>query len=317
MESVFNREGSLMTTRIAVIGEALTDCVQRSDTADIAEVPGGSPMNVAIGLGRLGHDVVLAARWGQDDRGMAIASHVGDSQVKVIDQADGLERTSTATAVIQADGSAEYVFDLAWDITPEMVKTGGYAHVHTGSIAATLEPGAQAVWDIVAREREAGASVSYDPNARPQIMGTKEQALPRVEAMIDISDIVKASDEDLDWFYPGRSSEEVVSDWLSRGVALVIITRGKEGLVAYSHQASVVLPTRATTVVDTIGAGDSVMSGIISALATRSLLGASAVAELRQLDEAALSDIVGFALDCAAHTVSQAGANSPWLTDLT
>jgi len=306
-----------MSTRIVVIGEALTDCVQRSDTTDITEVPGGSPMNVAIGLGRLGHPVVLAARWGKDERGAAIASHVETSQVDVIDHADGLERTSTATAVIQPDGSAEYVFDLSWDLTPDMVSSGDCVHVHTGSIAATLEPGAQAVWDIATRERSAGASVSYDPNARPQIMGSREDALPRVEAMIDVSDIVKASDEDLEWFYPDRSLDDVVSDWLNRGVALVVITRGKDGLLGFSHHASVSLPTRATSVVDTIGAGDSVMSGMISALATRSLLGASAMTKVATLDEVALSEVLGFALDCSAHTVSQAGANSPWLTDLT
>ncbi len=305
-----------MTPRIAVVGEALTDCVQRVEASDVAEVPGGSPMNVAIGLGRLGHDVVLAARWGLDSRGEAIADHVTKSQVNVIEQASGLSQTSTATALIHADGSAEYVFDLAWDLTPDMVPATGYAHVHTGSIGATLEPGAGAVWSIAHRERAAGASVSYDPNARPQIMGSREKVLPRVEAMLDISDVVKASDEDLAWFYPGVSVPDVVAAWHERGVALVIITEGKEGLHAFSHKAQISLPTRAHTVVDTIGAGDSVMSGVIHALAKRSLLGSGSVAQLRALDAEHLTEILGFALDCAAVTVAREGANPPWLTEL-
>ena len=305
-----------MSTRIAVLGEALTDCVKPFDSTEVVEVPGGSPMNVAIGLGRLGHDVVLGARWGSDDRGHAIAEHVGSSQVAVIEAASGLEKTSTATAVIQEDGSAEYVFDLAWDLTSDMVPSGGYSHVHAGSIGATLEPGAGAVWAVADRERQAGASVSYDPNARPQIMGSARDALPRVEAMIDISDVVKASDEDLEWFYPGVPIADVVANWHARGVSLVVITQGKDGLLGFSHTESVNLPTRATTVVDTIGAGDSVMSGLIFALEERSLLGRANSSKLAHLDGPDLTDILGFALECAAVTVSRAGANPPWLTDL-
>lgn len=304
-----------MTTRIAVLGEALTDCVHRVETSDVVEVPGGSPLNVAIGLGRLGHDVVLAARWGLDRRGEAIAAHVASSQVEVIEQASGLSQTSTATAVIRPDGSAEYVFDVAWDLTPDMVPATGYAHVHTGSIGVTLEPGAGGVWGIVQREREAGASVSYDPNARPQIMGTREEVLPRVEAMLDISDVVKASDEDLAWFYPGVPVADVVANWQDRGVALVVITEGKEGLHAFSQETQISLPTRAHTVVDTIGAGDSVMSGVIHALATRSLVGGGSRAKLQTLDATALTEVLGFALDCAAITVAREGANPPWLTE--
>ena len=305
-----------MSMRIVVLGEALTDCVKPYDSTEVVEVPGGSPMNVAIGLGRLGQDVVLGARWGSDARGQAIADHVGSSQVAVIEAASGLEQTSTATAVIQEDGSAEYVFDLAWDLTPDMVPSGGYRHVHTGSIGATVEPGAGSVWAVADRERQSGASVSYDPNARPQIMGTPSDALPRVEAMLDISDVVKASDEDLEWFYPGVPLAEVVANWHARGVSLVVITQGKDGLLGFSHTSSVNLPTRATTVIDTIGAGDSVMAGLIFALAERSLLGRENSSQLAHLDEQTLTDILGFALDCAAVTVSRAGANPPRLTDL-
>lgn len=305
-----------MATRIAVLGEALTDCVHRVDTSEVVEVPGGSPMNVAIGLGRLGHDVVLAARWGADRRGDAIASHVAHSRVEVIEQASGLGQTSTATALIQGDGSAEYVFDVAWDLTPGMVPATGYAHLHTGSIGATLEPGASAVWSIANRERGAGASISFDPNARPHIMGSREDVLPRVEAMIDISDVVKASDEDLAWFYPGTPIADVVASWQDRGVSLVVITEGKDGLHGFSNEAQISLPTRATSVVDTIGAGDSVMSGLIHAVAARSLLGAGSVAQLRKLDPEGLTEVLGFALDCAALTVGREGANPPWLTEL-
>jgi fructokinase len=305
-----------MSGRIAVLGEALTDCVKRVDDPSVLEVPGGSPMNVAIGLGRLGHDVLLAARWGSDERGQALSSHVSSSGVTVIDDASGLEKTSTATAVLSADGSADYVFDLVWDVTPEMVPTNNYVHVHTGSIGATLQPGAQAVWEIVNRERLFGASVSYDPNARPQIMGGRDLVLDQVEAMIAISDVVKASDEDVEWLYPALEVSEVVSLWQALGAALVVITVGKDGVCGYSGDRVVSLPTRATTVVDTIGAGDSLMSGLISALAARSLVGAQNREALAELEEEDLRDILEFSLKTAAITVSRAGADPPWLAEL-
>ena len=99
-------------------------------------------------------------------------------------------------------------------------------------------------------------------------------------------------------------------------MSLVVITQGKDGLLGFSHTESVNLPTRATTVVDTIGAGDSVMSGLIFALEERSLLGRANSSKLAHLDGPDLTDILGFALECAAVTVSRAGANPPWLTDL-
>jgi fructokinase len=108
-----------MSESFLVVGEALTDCVIRGDV--ITETPGGSPLNVAIGIGRLGHDVVLAARVGPDSRGQAITEHAHHSGVVLIDDVSGLDRTSSASATIADDGSASYVFDLLWDVTPAMV----------------------------------------------------------------------------------------------------------------------------------------------------------------------------------------------------
>lgn len=305
-----------MSERIVVLGEALTDCVKRVGDSNVLEVPGGSPMNVAIGLGRLGHDVVLGARWGSDERGSALAAHVANSGVSVIEQASGLEKTSTATAMLSTDGSADYVFDLVWDLEPDMVSSGGYLHVHTGSIGATLKPGAEAVWDIVDRERRLGASVSYDPNARPQIMGDKDLVLDQVKAMVALSDVVKASDEDIEWLYPGQETPDVVAQWQALGVALVVITTGKDGVTGYAGDQVVSLPTRATTVVDTIGAGDSLMSGLISALAARSLLGAKNRDVVAGLSLEDLTDILDYSLKSAAITVSRPGADPPWLAEL-
>lgn len=292
------------------------DCVIGPSGELLHEVPGGSPMNVAIGLGRLGLSTLLAARVGADARGATITSHVRDSGVALIEKSSGLAATSTATAHLAKDGSARYEFDLVWDLEPSMIPEAPYLHVHAGSIACTLEPGASAVREILERSRAAGASISYDPNVRPHIMGSASEALPKIEAMIGLAHLVKASDEDVAWLYPGVSLEEVAGRWQTLGATLVVITRGAEGARAWWSDAELSLPSHATTVVDTIGAGDTVTAGLISALATRSLLGGAGAKRWETLSDNDLVDIVSFALRAAAITVSRAGADVPTLADM-
>lgn len=292
------------------------DCVVGPFGEPHHEVPGGSPMNVAIGLGRLGHSALLAARVGSDSRGQSITSHVMGSGVALIEESSGLSRTSTATAHLSEDGSAHYEFDLVWDLDPSMVPPTDYLHVHAGSIACTLEPGASAVREIVERSRARGASISYDPNVRPNIMGSASDVLSQIETMIGLSHLVKASDEDVAWLYPGTPLEDVAARWRDLGAVLVVITRGAEGATAWSAESTLSLPTFATTVVDTIGAGDTVMAGLIGALASRSLLGVSGATRWSALSEGDLGDIVSFALRAAAITVSRTGADLPTLADM-
>jgi Sugar kinases, ribokinase family len=242
-----------MSDTFLVVGEALTDCVIRGDS--VTETPGGSPLNVAIGIGRLGHEVVLAARVGPDSRGQVITQHVLESGVVLIDDVSGLPRTSSASATIAEDGSASYEFDLFWDITPGMLPGQTFSHVHIGSIGATLEPGSTGVVKIVTQQRGAGASVSYDPNARPSIMGDPNDVRGRIEELIALSHIVKASDEDIAWLYPGRSEDEVLTSWCDAGASLVVVTKGAEGVIARAGDHTVTRSTRATAVEDTIGAG--------------------------------------------------------------
>ncbi len=305
-----------MSDTVVVVGEALMDCVVGPTGQPVHEVPGGSPMNVAIGLGRLGHSALLAARVGSDSRGQVITAHVTSSGVALIEESSGLNRTSTATAHVAEDGSASYEFDLVWDLAPSMVPVAPYLHVHAGSIACTLQPGASAVLEIVERSRAAGASISYDPNVRPHIMGSAAEVLPHIEAMIRVSHLVKASDEDAAWLYPGLSLEQVAARWQELGAALVVITRGAEGATAWRASTTLTFPSHPTTVVDTIGAGDTVMAGLISALGTRSLLGGAGAKRWATLSENDLAEVVTFALRAAAITVARAGADLPTPADM-
>ena len=302
-----------LTESFLVVGEALTDCVHRAGS--VTETPGGSPLNVAVGIGRLGHDVVLAARVGPDSRGQEIVAHTMDSGVTLIDDATGLSRTPTATATIAEDGSAAYVFDLLWDMSPDMLPHRDFLHVHTGSIGATLEPGGTGVLEILRQQRAAGASISYDPNARPSIMGHASAVRERMEAIMALAHIIKASDEDIAWLYPDRTQDDVLRSWKDAGAALVVLTTGPEGVVAMAGPHTLSLPTKASHVEDTIGAGDSFMSALLVALQRRGYLGAG-VAGLSGISAADLEECIDFALTCAAITVSRVGANPPTQAEL-
>src|SRR5699024_10979631 len=98
---------------VLVVGEALIDIVD--DGALRSEHVGGSPANVALGLGRRGADVTLLTQIARDERGSRIVEHVVASGVRVSDQSWSLDRTSTALAKVESDGAATYTFDIVWD----------------------------------------------------------------------------------------------------------------------------------------------------------------------------------------------------------
>lgn len=298
---------------VIVAGEALIDIVV-SRTGE-AEHVGGSPANVAIGLARLDHPAQLACHIGTDERGRRIEQHLAGEQVQLFPGSTAAERTPTATALLGPDGAATYAFKITWELDPELPVPPG-VHFHTGSIAATLPPGGDAVRDVAARIRDT-STISYDPNTRPQLMGHPEDVRDRVEELVRLADVVKASDEDMEWLYEGRQLEDVLRHWADLGVPLAIATRGGKGALVLVqgelHSAS--LP--AVEVVDTVGAGDSFMSGILSGLLDVGLLGGpEARARLRTADWAQIQPAVARGLACAAITVSRAGANPPRRGDL-
>ncbi|HEX8495720.1 MAG TPA: carbohydrate kinase [Actinomycetales bacterium] len=264
--------GPAATTEVLVVGEALVDIVQRPDGSS-ARHPGGSPANVALGLARLGHLVRFATRTGSDEDGDRVREHLRGDGVVLTDGSTVDGATSTATAVIDGNGAASYVFDLVWEL-PE-VGLGTAGHVHTGSIAANLAPGAGQVRQLLpwARER---ATTSYDPNLRPRIIGAPDEERPGVEALVGASDVVKSSDEDLAWLYPGEGADQVARRWVAGGPSLVVVTRGSQGATAWlvaDPGSPITVEPRRAEVVDTVGAGDAFMSGLISGLLDLGLLG--------------------------------------------
>jgi fructokinase len=178
-----------------------------------------------------------------------------------------------------------------------------------------LEPGATLVERLVAELRPT-ATISYDPNVRPQLMGSADDARARVERIIALADVVKASDEDIAWLYPGAVVPDVMASWLALGPMLVVVTRGREGADALTASGPVHVPAPITDVADTIGAGDSFMSGLLAALSNRRLLGGGRRESLGELSASDVTQVVEFAVRCAAITVSRPGADPPARADL-
>jgi fructokinase len=291
-----------------IVGEALVDVVVKPDGSSAAH-PGGSPANVALGLGRLGRDVELLTALGDDAYGTLVRAHLEKSHVQL---AGGTlaHKTSVATAHLDAQGVATYDFDLAWALAPDAVTRPNPLVVHTGSIAAVLEPGGTEV-EALLREASAVATITYDPNARPTLMGDPRTALSRIETFVELADVVKVSDEDLEWLMPGVDPIDAARQWASAGTALVVVTRGGEGSVAIASGAVIEVPSMRVDVADTVGAGDSYMGGLIDGLWTAGLLGASRREDLATAPAAVISAVLERCARIAAITVSRAGANPP------
>ncbi|MCL2490706.1 MAG: carbohydrate kinase [Propionibacteriaceae bacterium] len=289
-----------------VIGESLIDVV------GAARLPGGSPMNVAVGLGRLGRPVKLATWFGQDTDGGLIAAHLASSHVGVVPGSDGAAHTSTAQVVFDDAGSASYMFDLEWRLAGLV----GDLHpivVHTGSIAAALQPGADDVLTAL-RAMRGTATISFDPNVRPQIIGPADDVRPLMDEFVRLADIVKVSDEDLAWLNPGVPPIETARRWAAgENPALVVLTKGAQGVTAIIRGGEYDVAAPAVQVADTVGAGDAFMAGLLHALWGDGLL---CDRGLNHISEPALLHALTVATQVAAITLSRPGADPPWSWEL-
>jgi len=269
---------------------------------------------MAVALARLGHRVSLATQFADDRLGTILAGHLIEAGVRVLRDSTPSARTSSAVADIDDHGVPRYSFDLTWDPALDNVHTPASV-VHIGSISTILEPGAGAVLDMVERFR-ATVTVSYDVNVRPTIMGRPESVVPRVERLVTSSDIVKASDEDLSWLYPGRPVEETAQAWSRLGPAAVVVTGGAEGAACFCSTGAVRVPATTVKVVDTVGAGDTFCAAMLDALQLAGLLGHERRSALRMANGPTWSDVLRHASVAAAVCVAREGADPPSRTEL-
>lgn len=302
---------------ILVCGEALIDLFigAPSPTGLPAEaVAGGSPFNVAIGIGRLGRSSAFLSTLSEDELGIFLAGKLADAGVS----SEYIQRcpnpTTLSVIATNASGQPQYSFyapdsaDRA--LTPEALP----AHlppevkaIAAGSYSLGVEPIATAIETLLARE--AGSRVvSLDPNVRPRVVGDLTAYRERFERLLAHAHIVKASDEDMHLLYPGKDLVTAAQAWLQRGPKLVIVTRGADGPLAIFGSSSVERPAPRVEVVDTVGAGDTFHAGLLSWLDANDLLTPDAIATI---SEAKVVEGLDFAAAAAAIVCTRRGANPP------
>jgi fructokinase len=292
--------------RCLVVGEALVDIVVPPNSEPTL-APGGSPLNVAVGLARLGVTTELVTEIGDDDLGGIVEVHLDSSHVWLAEDSvvEG-RRTNTATARLDEYGAAAYAFDLRWELGPRPLPSD-FDAVHVGSLGAALSPGRESVARIAHQAARAGLIVSIDPNVRPALTPDRDELWAGLQQIFELAQLVRLSDEDLAFLRPGEPVESVAGELLRGTTAVVVVTAGGRGAVAFSDHGRAEQPSPVVEVVDTVGAGDSFMAALIAiALETG----------LDDLDDRRLSGYLEAAHTAAAVTVSRRGADPPWRTEL-
>ncbi|MFF5341159.1 carbohydrate kinase [Streptomyces althioticus] len=299
---------------IVVAGEALIDLVPQGAGALAALTPalGGGPFNTAVALGRLGSPTAFCSRVSRDAFGEALLERLRESGVDVASVQRGDELTTLAVATVGSDGSAAYSFYVEGTADrlfgePEALPAGTRA-VSFGTCSLVLEPGASA-YEALMREASArGVFTALDPNIRAGLIPDADAYRTRFRSWLPSVSLLKLSAEDAEWL--GGSPRE----WLAAGPAAVVVTRGGDGLTAYTRDGGeCAVPGERVEVVDTIGAGDTVNAALLHGLAERDALSDEGVAGL---GAEGWESLLRFAARAAALTCSRAGAEPPYAREL-
>jgi fructokinase len=301
---------------IGVIGEALIDLNAAEPRRPVAH-PGGSPMNVAVTLGRLGSQAAFLGRLSTDAFGRLLRDHLTDAGVDLRWTVDAAEPTSLAVVSVAAGGGAAYAFhvhrtaDRQWS-PAELPASPGFDAVHAGSLALALDPGGPVIAEWL--EGLSGTTtISLDPNVRPAILGDREAYRSRLDRWLSFAALVKVSDEDLEWIWPGADPAELARGWIAEGRKLVVVTHGGEGSSVFCGGDRFAVPAHPAETVDTVGAGDAFSGALLDRLDRMGRLRPEGLARLRP-DEA--RSAVEFAAKVAAVTCSRAGADPPRRSEL-
>ncbi|RDI96365.1 carbohydrate kinase [Meiothermus sp. QL-1] len=304
---------------LIVAGEALIDLTPTAHPEGTAYIPrpGGSPYNVALGASRLGTPVAFLGRVSQDAFGQLLKRHLAASGVRLDYLKEGPELTTLAL-VTPSEGGEFFSFycentadrllrpqDLPPDLPPN-------AALHLGSYSLVLEPSASTLEQLMAREARQRL-ISLDPNVRPFLIPDKQAYLERLARWLKQVDLVKVSQADLAWLYPGQAPEDLAQAWLEQGPALVVVTQGREGAFAVGRWGTLRTQAPLVQVVDTVGAGDAFMAGVLSWLWAQGIWSRGGLAAL---DAGAVGELLRFAARVAALTCTRAGANPPWREEL-
>jgi fructokinase len=276
-------------------------------------VPGGSLFNVAISMARLGTPAGYLGKISHDFFGQRLLATLEDNGVRLDFVVRGAEPTPLAF-VSTGEGEPQYAFfgegatdrSLHLHDVPASLSDEVEA-LHFGSYALAVHPTASTLSSFMRRE-QGQRLLSLDPNIRPTLIHDRKAYLHDLHEWLGLVDLVKVSVADLEWIAPGEPYEAVARRWQETGPALVVVTIGKDGALALWKGGEVRRPAVPAEVVDTVGAGDSFIAGLLTALREAGHL-------TRQRLEAPVEDVVAAALDFAAKvaaiTCGRAGADPP------
>ena len=229
---------------IWVCGEVLIDLIPGADGIRVGHV-GGGPANTAKALARLGRDVQFIAGISTDVDGVAARKELLADAVK-LDLALGSDKpTCLAIVSLDANGGASYefkiagtaTFDFSLDWLPDPARYKPNV-LHIGTLATVIQPGADVLYDWSLRVAEF-APIVFDPNIRPAVLSDRDLYEAAVEKWAAISSVIKVSDDDMAWLYPGQNYVDVAARWISDGAALVVVTRGAQGIIGFTSEGSV------------------------------------------------------------------------------
>lgn len=306
---------------LMVCGEALMDVFADRDTptgmALDARV-GGSPLNVAVGLARLGQPVSFFGALSRDFLGERLIRALRDEGVDTtpIARVDapttiglvGTDSQGVPSYAFYGEGGADRQLAVdALDTLPTKIDA-----LHLGSFSMVVEPIASTLRALVEREHS-GALISYDPNIRVNVEPDLERWRSALHWMLPRTHLLKISEEDLSLVLPGMSQEDFAADALAKGVGFIVVTRGVDGATAWTVSAWARAPAVRVPIVDTVGAGDSFQAALLAWLAEHNLLSRRAVASMAA---AQLRDAMQIAVYAAAITCSRRGANLPRRSEL-
>jgi fructokinase len=307
---------------ILCCGEALIDMIPKPTSVEadgFVPYTGGAILNTAIGLGRLGVQVGMLSGVSNDMFGQQIVASLEASHVHTASLIRS-DRPTTLAFVRLTDGHATYTFydenSAGRMIAPKDLPglPDEVNALYFGGISLCSEPAASTYQALMTREA-GNRVVMMDPNIRANFVDDVARYRARIDAMIGLSDIVKVSDEDLNWIYPGPESlTEKLQKIRAAGPSVVILTRGGDGSSAFLADGSEVQSdVEKVEVVDTVGAGDTFNAGFLAKLSELGLLSKDA---LRSASGSDIQSALAFGAKVAAVTVSRAGANPPWRHEL-
>lgn len=307
---------------ILCCGEALIDMIPRTTVSgETGFVPyaGGAVFNTAIALGRLGINTGFISGLSKDLMGNVLKSGLEQSEVNT-DLAVWSDRPTTLAFVELNDGHASYIFydentaGRMLSNTDLPTIPNDVAAMYFGGISLVSEPAADFYAALAVRE-STNRVIMCDPNIRTSFIRDDATYRARLERIIAHTDILKVSDEDLNWIVPGdQTLAEKAEALRSEGPEIVILTQGSAGATGfYGTGASVTSPVNKVDVVDTVGAGDTFNAGFLSYLSKNSVLSRD---NLDRIGNAELKSALAYGAKVAAITVSRAGANPPWLHEL-